>query len=168
MNRGVCSGCDSVFVNIKLSGQPSGISRLKKRMAKYTSKPTVVERPAADLAAKFADFRELQQKLDELPAEQRARIGEVAFSGDTITIITPQVGEIALKAVERSAERVVLAAEKSPVPMKLEITFKSLSADSTEMQGAIDVDIPMMLKPLIGPTLQRAADQFGELFANLA
>ena len=52
--------------------------------------------------------------------------------------------------------------------MKLEITFKPVSADSTELQGAIDVEIPMMLKPLIGPTLQRAADQFGDLFANLA
>lgn len=137
-------------------------------MAKYSSKPTVVERPASDLAAKFGDFRELQQKLDELPADQRARIGEVSFTCDTISINTPQVGEIALKAVERTAERVVLAAEKSPVPMKLEITFKPLSADSTELQGAIDVEIPMMLKPLIGPTLQRAADQFGDLFANLA
>lgn len=137
-------------------------------MAKYSSKPTVVEQPAAVLAGKFADFRELQHKLDELPAEQRERIGEVAFTDDTIAITTPQVGEIKLKAVERTAERVVLSAEKSPVPMKLEITFKPLSADSTELQGAIDVDIPMMLKPLIGPTLQRAADQFGSLFANLA
>lgn len=137
-------------------------------MAKYTSKPTVVERPASELAAKFSDFRELQTKLDELPAEQRARVGEVAFTDDTITITTPQVGEIALKAVERNADRVVLQAEKSPVPMKLEITFKPVSADSTELQGAIDVEIPMMLNPLIGPTLQRAADQFGDLFANLA
>ena len=53
-------------------------------MAKYTSKPTVVERPASELAAKFSDFRELQTKLDELPAEQRARVGEVAFTDDTI------------------------------------------------------------------------------------
>lgn len=137
-------------------------------MAKYASKPTVVEQPAGVLAAKFADFRELQHKLDELPAEERARIGEVTFTDDTIAITTPQVGEIKLVAVERNAERVVLQAEKSPVPMKLEITFKPLSAESTELQGAIDVDIPMMLKPLIGPTLQRAADQFGNLFANLA
>ena len=62
----------------------------------------------------------------------------------------------------------MLAAEKSPVPMKLEITFKPITPDTTEVQGAIDVEIPMMLKPLIGPTLQKAADQFGDLFANLA
>lgn len=137
-------------------------------MAKYSSKPTVVDRPASDLAERFADFRGLQTKLDEFPADQRARIGDVAFSEDTITITTPQVGEICLKAVDRTPERVVLAAEKSPVPMKLEITFKPVTPDTTEVQGAIDVEIPMMLKPLIGPTLQKAADQFGDLFANLA
>ncbi len=137
-------------------------------MAKYTSKPAVVNQPATELAVKFGDFRHLQQKLDELPADERARIGEVAFGSDTITITTPQVGEIALKAVERTPEHVVLAAEKSPVPLKLEVTFKALSSESTEIQGAIDVELPMMLRPLVGPTLQRAADQFGTLFANLA
>ena len=65
-------------------------------MAKYTSKPTVVERPASELAAKFSDFRELQTKLDELPAEQRARVGEVAFTDATLTITMQQVGEVAL------------------------------------------------------------------------
>ncbi len=137
-------------------------------MAKYSSKPTVIDRPAAELAAKFADFRVLQTKLDELPAEQRAKVGDVTFTPDTIRINTPQVGEIALKAVERTSERVVLAAEKSPVPMKLEITFRPVGEASTELQGAIDVELPMMLKPLIGPSLQKAADQFGNLFAQLA
>lgn len=137
-------------------------------MAKYESKPTVVSRPVDEIAAQFADFSVLEAKLAELPAEQRERIGDVTFDSDTIAIDTPQVGRIELKAVERTPERVVLAAEKSPVPMKLEITFHAVDAASTEMRGAIDVEIPMMLKPLIGPTLQKAADQFGNLFANLA
>ena len=137
-------------------------------MARYSSKPAVVNRPAAELSAKFADFRTLQASLDELPADRRAQIGDVAFSEDTIRITTPQVGEISLRAVERTPEKVVLEAEKSPVPMKLEVSFKALDADSTDVEGTIDVDIPMMLKPLIGPTLQKAADQFGQLIAGLA
>ena len=137
-------------------------------MAKYTSKPAVVSQSASELASKFSDFTVLQHKLDEMPEAQRQSIGEVAFSSDTITITTPQVGQIVLKAVERTPERVVLEAQQSPVPMKLEVAFKPLSADSTQVEGTIDVDIPMMLKPLIGPTLQRAADRFGELFAGLA
>ncbi len=53
--------------------------------------------------------------------------------------------------------------------MKLIVSFKPVDAESTEVEGAIDVDIiPMMLRPMIGSTLQKAADQFGTLFANLA
>ncbi len=136
-------------------------------MARYTSKAVTIPMPVADLAAKFSDFRDLQTRLDELPEEQRARVGQVSFSQDTITITTPQVGAIELRAVERTPDHVYLQAEKSPVPMRLEINFAPKDADHTEVSGAIDVEIPMMLKPMIGPTLQKAADQFGSLFASL-
>lgn len=137
-------------------------------MAQYTSKPTVVNRSAAELSEKFADFRVMQQSLDELDADQRARVGDVAFTEDTIKITTPQVGEIVLRAVERTPEVIRLQAEGSPVPMGLEVKFKPVGDESTEVSGCIDVELPMMLRPLVGPALQKAADQFGELFARLA
>lgn len=136
-------------------------------MARYSSKPVTVGRPAAAVADKFSDFSVLESALDNMPPAERAKVGDVAFSKDVITITTPQVGAINLRAVERTPEGVVLEAEGSPVPMKLEISFKPLGADSTEVTGAVDVEIPMMLKPLIGPAMQKAADQFGEMFAKL-
>ena len=137
-------------------------------MAQYTSKPTVVNRSAAELSAKFADFRVMQESLDNLDEAQRARVGDVAFTEDSIKITTPQVGAITLRAVERTPEMLRLQAEGSPVPMSLEVKFKPLSDSTTEVSGIIDVDLPMMLRPLVGPTLQKAADQFGDLFARLA
>lgn len=136
-------------------------------MARYSSKPVAVERPAAQIAEKFSDFSVLEGALDAMPAAERAKVGEIAFSKDAITITTPQVGAIKLRAVERTPEAVVLEAEGSPVPMKLEIAFKPLSEASTEVTGSVDVEIPMMLKPLVGPAMQKAADQFGEIFAKL-
>ncbi len=137
-------------------------------MAKYTSKPAVVNRPASELSGKFSDFRQLQAALDNLDAAQKAKVGDVAFTEDSIKISTPQVGDIVLKAVERTPEHIRLEAQHSPVPMNLMVDFKPLTDNSTEVTGTIDVDLPMMLRPLVGPTLQKAADQFGELFANLA
>ena len=136
-------------------------------MAVYSSKPVAVERPAAEIAEKFSDFSVLNETLDKMPAEERAKVGEVAFDKDTITITTPQVGAITLRAVERTPEGVTLQAEGSPVPMKLHVAFRPLSADSTEVTGSMDVEIPMMLKPLVGPAIQKAADQFGQMFAKL-
>lgn len=137
-------------------------------MAKYSSAPTVVNRPATVLAEKFSDFRAFQTALDSLDAEQRAAVGDVSFTDDTITINTPQVGAIVLRATERTPEKVRLQAESSPVPMSLQIDFKPVDASSSEVTGSLDVDIPMMLKPLVGPALQKAADQLGSLFARLA
>ena len=128
-------------------------------MATYSSRPVVVAQPAEELAQKFADFTVLQQRMDTMPAEQKAAIGEVTFSADTISIHTPQMGEIRLKAIE---------AQGSPGPMKLNVALNPVDAASTEVKGSIEVEIPALLRPMIGPTLQKAADRFGELFASLA
>lgn len=137
-------------------------------MAKYTSKSTVVERPVEELHAKFSDFTNLQAKLDELPAEYREKIGDLRFTSDSIEIMTPQIGAVRLAVKERTPERITLAAANSPVPMAISVNFKALSPASTEVTGEMDVDIPMMLRPLIGPQLQKAVDQMGAMFASLA
>lgn len=137
-------------------------------MAKYSSAPTIVNRPATVLSEKFSDFRAFQTALDNLDAEQRATVGDVLFTEDSITITTPQVGAIVLRATERTPKMVRLEAENSPVPMSLRVDFKPVDDASTEVTGSLDVDIPMMLRPMVGPALQKAADQLGSLFARLA
>lgn len=137
-------------------------------MAKYSSKPTTIALSAADLAARFSDFTVMQDKLNELPEEERQRIGEVSFTPDSIVITTPQVGVITLRATERTPERIVLTAENSPVPMNISVDIEPIDDASSNVTGTMDVDIPMMLRPLVGPALQKAVDQFGNLFAKLA
>lgn len=137
-------------------------------MATYTSKPAVVVMPCAELASKFSDFRALQSRLDEMPADERSRVGDVSFTEDSILITTPQVGAITLRATERTSDRVVMQAEGSPVPMGITIELSPVSDMETEVVGKMEVEIPVMLKPLVGPALQKAVDQFGEIFARLA
>lgn len=137
-------------------------------MSQYSSQPVNVHRPIDVLASKFSDFTALETNLRELDETERAKVSDVKFTADTICISTPQVGEIRLKAVERSRERLVLKAEQSPVPLQLEVLLKEVDPETTSVQGVIDVDLPLMLRPLIGPTLQKAADQFGSLFGKLA
>jgi len=43
-------------------------------MAKYSSAPTIVNRPATVLSEKFSDFRAFHTALDNLDAEQRATV----------------------------------------------------------------------------------------------
>lgn len=136
-------------------------------MAKYTSAPVTVAKDAGTIADKFADLSVFESSLDELPESEREKIGDVSFSPDSITIKTPQVGDITMKVVERSTSKIVMQAVGSPVPLSLSVVLNPVGVDSTEITAVIEVEIPAMLRPLIGGAMQKAADQFGALMGKL-
>ena len=128
-----------------------------------------MQRSAEDLFDTFSDFTNLQNSLDNLTEEQRSQIGNVQFTSDSIKIVTPQVGEIEFHVTERQRPgKLVFGTKSSPVPMKMELLITPLGADFAEVTSQIDVEIPAMLRPLVGPQLQKAADKFGELIAGLS
>lgn len=138
-------------------------------MATYKSKPTAVGRPAEAIFERFSDMTRLQEIMDRLPEEQRAMIGDVVFTQDSMKIRTPQIGEIAFGIKERVApERIVFATESSPVPLEMAVLITPDGDEQSIVQTVIDVEIPAMLRPLIGPKLQEAADKFGSLIAGLS
>lgn len=138
-------------------------------MATYSSKPAVINRHIQEIFDRFSDLSNLQNQLKELPEDQLARIGDVKFDTDSIAINTPQVGEIKFQVTERVAPgKIVFGSPSSPIPLNMILTLKSLTVDSTEVVTAIDVEIPMMLRPLIGGKLQEAADQFSKLMSQLS
>lgn len=136
-------------------------------MAEYKSKPVTVGRSAEYIADKFVDLSSFGQALDSMSEADRAKVGDVKFEKDSITIDTKQVGTISFKVTERSPKRVVMNAVGSPVPLDLSVNLTPLGEDSTEIVTAIDVEIPAMLRPLIGGAMQKAVDQFGVLMAKL-
>lgn len=136
-------------------------------MAEYKSKPVTVGRPAEYISEKFADLSAFGSSLDSLPESERAKIGDVKFDKDSITLDTKQVGKISFKVTERSPKRVVMNAVGSPVPLNLCVNLTPLGDDATEIETVIDVEIPAMLRPLIGGAMQKAVDQFGDLLAKL-
>ena len=138
-------------------------------MAIYKSNPKKIQRSAENLFDTFSDFTNLQNSLDSLTDEQRKQVGDVQFSNDSIKIVTPQVGAIEFHVTERERPgKLVFGTKSSPVPMKMELLIKPLGADFSEVTSQIDVEIPAMLRPLVGPQLQNAADKFGELIAGLS
>lgn len=136
-------------------------------MVTFTSKPVVLDSAVDTILDKFSDLTRLQAVIDKVPAEERAKIGDVELTQDSIILKTQQVGNITLKITERSSERVVFTAVNAPAKMDLLINLKALSADSTELTAAMDVDIPPFLKSMVGGSLQKAVDQFGALMGRL-
>ena len=138
-------------------------------MATYKSKPQLINRSADELFDRFSDLSRLQEALDTLPEEQRAKVGQVEFTPDSIRITTPQVGDIAFNVIERiRPTKVVFGTQSSPVPMTMDVDITPMGDASCEVVSSINVEIPAMLRPLIGPQLQKATDKFGELIAGLS
>ncbi len=137
-------------------------------MAKYSSKPATLPVAIEVAFDRISNISAFQERIDSLPAEQRAKMGEVKFSDNSITLVSPQIGEIRFDVTERTAPtRLVFTSANSPVPLSLALELSAKSADETEIVSSIDIDIPAMLRPMIGGKMQEAADKFTELISSL-
>lgn len=128
----------------------------------------VVARPIAEIYARVSDLGQYREMVEQLPAEAREKLQGVEFRGDSLKMDAPGVGELVFNVTERvPLSHVGLEAVGSPVPLKLAIDLEEVDAGSTRIIPRIDVQLPAMLKPFIGPKLQEGADRFGEVFTGL-
>lgn len=137
-------------------------------MAKYSGKPVTLNHSAADVYDRVADLGSFQERLEQLPEEARAKLGDVRFTSDSIIINAAPVGEMKFNLTERVPHSLLrFEAENSPVPFLITVNLKDLGDAKTEVSPVIDVEIPAMLRPLVGSKMQEAADKFGEMFTNM-
>lgn len=131
-------------------------------MGKYTGKAVTVPFASSVIYQRVSNLSGLQQRLEELPEEQLKAVGDVNFvDDDNFEIQAPGVGKVNFHIVERTPEsRVVFQAETGVVPLNLIIEIEPEGDSSSRLQTSIDVEIPMMLRPLVGGKMQEAADKF--------
>lgn len=138
-------------------------------MSRYESKTVTVQKSAEEMFNRFADLSFFEKQLEQLPEDQRAKLGEVHFAPDSISIVTPQVGELKFEVIERHPnDKIVFGSPSSPIPLTMSVNFAEKAPDATDVTTVIDVEIPAMLRPFVGPKLQQAADKFGEMITNLS
>lgn len=136
-------------------------------MSKYRGKAVVVNGNVEDVFSKIANLGAYQQYVDNMPDDIKAKLGDVRFTDDSIVLNANPVGEIVLKQTRlESPSLIEMQAQNSPVPMALSIVTSPVG-DSTEVVPSIDVEIPAMLRPLVGGKLQEAADKMSEILGML-
>lgn len=137
-------------------------------MAQFNSTPVTIPIDTQALYHKFDDLSTLKALMEQLPDEAKAKIGNVDFEKDAIIIATPQVGTIKFVVKERvEPSKIVFGTEQSPVPLTLTAALSPVGETATEITAITDVEIPAMLKPLIGGAMQKATDQFAQLIGQL-
>lgn len=128
----------------------------------------MVNRPNTELYSKLSNVDAMRQRFEEIPEDIKAKAGQLRFEDERLIIVTPQVGEISFIVKERKEpEKIVYSAEKSPLPLDLVVELKENTPDTTQVTTSIEVDLPLMLRPLVGPQMQMAADKLAELIAHL-
>lgn len=127
-------------------------------MSKYSGKPFVVDKPAQAIADKFADLTVLNEWVDKLPADEREKLGGVSFTTDSISFDTKQIGTMTFVVAERTAQAVKMQASGMPVALDLVIDLKALTEDKTEATCSVDIELPAMLRPMVGPQLKKAVE----------
>lgn len=138
-------------------------------MSKFTGKPVAVPVGRAELYERVSNLGGLQARLEALPAEALAQVGDVEFiDADSFTINALGIGRVVFNVTERVApERVTLSANTGVVPLNLILELAEITPDSTELTSSIDVEIPMMLRPMVGGKMKEAADKFSEMIGRL-
>ena len=138
-------------------------------MTTYSSKPVELPMSADQVYNRISNIQGFQERIDQLPADVKAKIGNVSFGEDKIVINAAPMGDMTLKVSEKiPGKRVALTAENAPVPIILSVNLQEKGADATEVITSIDVDMPAMLRPMVGPKLQEAAEKFDDMIKNLS
>lgn len=136
-------------------------------MAKYSGSPVIVNQPAENLFDRISDTNAFQHRLDELPQTMRDKMGQVCFTDNKILIEAPGVGQIAFSVAERIRPSLIrLQAENSPVPFFISMELDPIDSATTRLATTLDVEIPAMLRPLVGSKMQEAANKFSEMLSN--
>jgi carbon monoxide dehydrogenase subunit G len=138
-------------------------------MAKYTGAPVTVGTPQQELYHRISNLTYLKDRLDQLPADMLEKVGSVDFINDNaFAIEAPGLGRVQFDIVNRTEPTsVTFAANAGPVPLNLVIELAAQGDNATSISSAIDVEIPMMLRPLVGSKMQEAADRFSQMIADL-
>lgn len=137
-------------------------------MSEYKGKTVAVGRTGAEIAEKFSNLKNFQSVIDNLPAEQRDKLKGLELEEDAISFDVNMVGRVKFRMQELSPERIMMQSEGTPMPFSLSLDMKANGENSTDITPVADLEIPFMLKGMVGPYIQKAMDQIGGFISTLA
>jgi hypothetical protein len=138
-------------------------------MSSYKSQNTLLNASAERVYDKLSNFENLKGllekvPLDQVPEDKRGMLESITITPDAITVPGGPVGALAFRIVEKSEPSLIrLQGEGSPIPLYLVMHITPETADSCSAQVEVDIDLPAMLKPMVGGHIQKMADQFGQV-----
>ncbi|MCM1378239.1 MAG: hypothetical protein NC097_07275 [Clostridium sp.] len=140
-------------------------------MAIYKSKDVHILHSAESVFRKLSNLESFASMLanipeDQLPADKREQLSQIHVTPDSLELPAGPVGSITLRLTDLVEPTLIrLKGEGSPIPLSVSLEIKPLGAEECEARVVIDIDIPMMLKPMVSGPLNKMTEQFAQMIA---
>ena len=138
-------------------------------MAIYSSDKITINSPAITVFDKLSNLENLKGLLDKVPADQipqdkRQMFENIKITPDTIEVPGGPMGNLVFRVTERKAPSMIkLNGEGIPIEMALVLHVSPLTDTTSSANVDIDINLPAMLKPMVGGQIQKIANQFGDV-----
>lgn len=142
-------------------------------MAVFKSQTRQIQASAEAVFDKLSNLENLKTMLAQVPesavpADQKEMFDAVRVTEDSISFPAGPVGELTLQMTRKERPTLIsLTGVGAPVALSMNLEIGIVSQDASEGAVSIDIAIPPMLKPMIGGTIQKMADQFAEMLPRL-
>ena len=142
-------------------------------MATYSSGEVTLNAPAEAVFDKLSNLENLKAMLEKIPADRipedkRDMFEKIKITPDTIEVPGAPMGNLVFRVTDRRAPSMIkLVGEGIPIEMALVLHVEPQSAATSQAKVDIDLNIPAMLKPMVGPQIQKIANQFGDVLGAI-
>ncbi|MCH5223113.1 MAG: hypothetical protein J1E82_03655 [Muribaculaceae bacterium] len=143
-------------------------------MTTYSSDEITFNAPAEKVYDKLSNLENLKSLLEKVPADKvpedkRQMFENIVITPETIEVPGGPMGKLVFRLTEKVAPSLIkLSGEGIPIALALEMHIKPLSETTSAGKVDINIDIPAMLKPMVGGQIQKMAGQFGNILSAIS
>lgn len=142
-------------------------------MTKYSSDKIIINAPAEKVFEKLSNLENLKSLLDKVPADRipedkRHMFDNIVITADAIEVPGGPMGNLLFRITDKEVPTMIrLRGEGIPVEMSLTLNIKPETAETSTAQVDIDIEIPAMLRPMVGGQIQKIANQFAQVLGSI-
>ena len=142
-------------------------------MTTYSSQNINLPASAQSVFDKLSNLENLQDLLnrvptDRIPEDKRQMFDNIKITPDTIEVPGGPMGNLTFRVTERvSPSLIKLTGEGIPMAMSLAMHIDPITDSSSAAKVDINIDIPALLKPMVGGQIQKIANQFGDVLGAI-
>lgn len=142
-------------------------------MSTYSSNDVTLNASAEVVFKKFSNLEGLHDAIanipaDRIPDDKRDMLENIEITSDSISLPAGPMGSLTLRVTQKIEPTLIaLEAENSPIPINISFNIRPIDAESCSAKVDIELNVPMMLAPMVNGPMKKMAEQISVLLASI-